>query len=124
MRDMGEIKMNDPDLREIASALRYLEGREDECSGNRRKWGEIAAAIEEQLKPEQPLEFGSIVRAGTSESSDRVLWTRGAGHYWFSETARRSDYADLHLPEVLRVGIGERLPTSAAELSRMSVEAH
>jgi len=68
----------------------------------------MADDMEAQLKPsvQEPEEFGSVVRAGISESSDRVLWTRGAGHYWFSETARRSDFATLHNPEVLRVGIG------------------
>lgn len=107
---MGEIKMNDPDLREIASALRYLEGREDECSSNRRKWGEIAAAIEEQVKPavEEPLDFGSLVRASNPERKN-VLWQQAphiGGHYWINAYRDVEVWSELTDVEVLRVGLG------------------
>jgi hypothetical protein len=117
---MGEIKMNDPDLREIASALRYLAGREDECGSNRRKWGEIAAAIEEQVKPaiEEPTEWGSVVAARRvgygSEDTTRLRWQRwnSIGDSWRSEPAGdlgvvyHSDWSYLTGVEVLRIGVG------------------
>ena len=79
--------MNDPDLREIASALRYLEGRDEECSSNRRKWGEIAAAIEEQVKPAVEEPTGDCVvffslrhpRQGVAWAADDGKWEDGTG---------------------------------------------
>lgn len=70
----------------------------------------MADDMEAQLKPavEEPKAFGSIVRAGYDEHTDRVLWVR-AGRGWFAETEHgfHSSFAGLHNPEVLRVGIGE-----------------
>lgn len=108
---MSEIKMNDPDLREIASALRYLEGRGEECSSNRRKWGQIAASIEEQVKPvvKEPTELFSVIRASDMEGRtfNAVRVYEGAKKPWNSGAAWYG-WWELKDPEVLRVGIGER----------------
>lgn len=71
----------------------------------------VADDIEGQLEPsvDEPQEFGSIVRAACNGTSDRILWCRGAGHWWFSEQVGRALFADLHNPEVLRVGVGPSL---------------
>lgn len=64
--------------------------------------------VEEQVKPvvEEPKEFGSIVRAGQDEYSNRVLWCRTRKGAWFSEEgAAVGSYSFLDKPEVLRVGI-------------------
>jgi hypothetical protein len=71
---------------------------------------ELADSIEEQVKPivKDPEAFGSIVRAGYDEHTDRVLWVR-TPRGWYAETDHgyHAYFAGLHEPEVLRVGIGE-----------------
>jgi hypothetical protein len=96
--------------------------------------GEIQAradSIEEQLKPviEEPTEFGSIVRAGSPQDAPATefdLWTPTPRrkHYWMSQSGLCEVWSELTDVEVLRVGIGDALPTTAAELGRMSVAAH
>jgi hypothetical protein len=70
---------------------------------------ELAESIEEQVKPavEEPKEFGSVVRAGYDEHTDRVLWVRASGG-WYADAKHgfHATFAGLHDPEVLRVGIG------------------
>lgn len=84
------------------------------------------AQIEEQVKPavEEPTENFSVISAVVSfDKKPRQLVLLDG--YWCDLDANPcgewSTFTDV---EVLRVGIGEPLPTSAAELSRMSVEAH
>lgn len=104
---MGEIKMNDADLREIASALRYLEGHEDADRAKRIMWGQIAGSIEEQVKPavEEPTEFGSIMLAHFVNGK-ALRWVR-LPDSWVSELGGfTAPGANFKIVEVLRVGIG------------------
>jgi hypothetical protein len=78
-------------------------------TNTRNTLDDALAQIKQQVNPpvDEPEEFASVVRAGIDGLSDRVLWQRSASSYWFSETSRRATFADLHHPEVLRVGIGD-----------------
>jgi hypothetical protein len=86
---------------------------------------ELADSIEEQLsKPaiEEPIKFGSIVRAGIDGLSDRVLWQRLCTGGWQSEHGTFTASFDwLDHPEVLRVGIGDcpACSESAPEWARL-----
>jgi hypothetical protein len=84
----------------------------------------LALSIEEQVKPaiEEPKEFGSIVRAGYDEHTDRVLWVRTPGGWYAEESAGFHAYfPGLHNPEVLRVGIGERLDVAPEETEKYNL---
>lgn len=90
---------------------------------------QIVERIEEQLpKPaiEEPREWQSMVLAGhldAPEMPQRILVRRSDG-IWESAEGLKAEWSELLDIKVLRVGIGEALPKSAAGLSRMSIEAH
>lgn len=100
-----------------------------------------ADSIEEQVPTvEEPTEFGSIVRAGYDERSDRILWQRGSKGGWTGEDGGYVASFDwLYRPEVLRVGVGPqplaewesdllnfqyRRDTAAAVLMAMDVDQY
>lgn len=58
--------------------------------------------------PEEPQEFGSVVRA-SSVRYEEQNWTpipRTGEHWWHSETGKLEMWRDLIDPEVLRIGVG------------------
>jgi hypothetical protein len=82
------------------------------------------AQIDEQVKPavEEPLEFGSVVRAWhPRENDDAVaadLWQHSpmsGKHYWENCNGVIEIWSDLVRPEVLRIGIGEPEPLAQWE---------
>ena len=87
----------------------------------------IARQVREQMPKStitEPTEFGSIVRAGLDGVRDRVLWQRHEEGWTSKDGAYVSNLDWLDHPEVLRVGIGGLPPLTAADLSRMSIEAN
>lgn len=74
---------------------------------------ELADSIEEQVKPEEPKEFGSMVRAPWN-GRDR-LWVRTHKAYWEDESGICAGWTELERPEVLRIGVGAELNSTYGE---------
>lgn len=74
---------------------------------------------------EDPQEFGSVVRAGYDEHTDRVLWVRAYGG-WHAATRHgyHASFAGLHNPEVLRIGVGADGNGQAYQNGRIQGESH
>src|SRR6266540_2453579 len=91
-------------------ALRSILAKTDKDKVNYPAWyrlAELADSIEE------PTEFGSMVRAPWNGKN--LLWIKAADNSWWPESGIATAWSELRSPEVLRVGIGETVPTDADE---------
>jgi hypothetical protein len=80
-------------------------------------WAQMIEARLPEPKPDDPGEFGSVVRAAIGPDSDRMLWVRATSGAWIGEgRAAVGGYALLSDVEVLRVGVGTASKVSDAEL--------